>query len=127
MILFLTILHHLCIIIEFVVVVTLTGLVVVLSYDMLTGYRIESKTQKKDTAAKAKANVRDMMAKENLRRQKEAEAHEGFFEESYVSGFDSNGALYTRMVCVPTEEAMAYYRQMTRLADEVIFDNTKDL
>jgi hypothetical protein len=65
--------------------------------------------------------------KEIVRRAKEAVAHEGFFEESYVTRFAANGAVFHQLVMVPTATALAYYDEMDRLADEQIFENTKEL
>jgi hypothetical protein len=78
-------------------------------------------------AAKKKQAVRDMMRKENVRREKEASAYKGFFEESFIPGFDSNGAFRYRGVRVNTKEALEYYREMNELIDAPIFENTKDL
>lgn len=67
------------------------------------------------------------VAKRKLREQKERTAHEGFFEESYVRGFDVSGALFHRGVQVPTAKALEYYRKMDELADTQIFLNTEEL
>lgn len=66
-------------------------------------------------------------AKAKLRKAKEREAYESFFEESYVRGFDSNGTLFYRGMPAPTEKARVYYRMMDKLADQIIFDNTEVL
>lgn len=66
-------------------------------------------------------------AKHRLRTEKEAAAHEGFFEESYVRGFDASGAVITRGVRVPTAKALEYFKKMDQLADEKIFLNTEEI
>lgn len=82
---------------------------------------------RREKAAKRKSSLTKMMRKEELRRLKEAEAHKGFFEESYVRAFAPDGASITRLVRVPTKEAMAYYKAMDDLTDAPIFDNTEEL
>lgn len=66
-------------------------------------------------------------SKDALRREKEQAAHEDFFEETYVHGFDPSGALRTQIVLTPTDEALKYYKQMDELADAEIFNQTEDL
>ncbi len=64
---------------------------------------------------------------EKLRRQKEEEAHEGFFTTTFTKGFDSNGVLIARGHRVLTPAAHEYYRIMDELADDKIFRNTEEL
>jgi hypothetical protein len=70
--------------------------------------------------------------KEQLRviAEKEASAHEGFFEESYVRGFDSNGSMLYRGCQVLTDEGRAFHKAMNDIdlaVDGKIFENTKEL
>jgi hypothetical protein len=93
-------------------IILLGGLFVV---EERRGYLRESKILRDKEKAKAK-----------LRQEKEAAAWEGFFEESFVRGFDSTGAIISRGVRVETEAATAYRKMMDRLADDktiAIFDN----
>lgn len=67
-------------------------------------------------------------SKAQIIEEKEAEAWKGFFEESFVRGFDSNGAIINKPIRVETEMATAYREMMDRLqlADEKtigVFDN----
>lgn len=70
--------------------------------------------------------------KEQIRviRAKEAEAHEGFFEDSYVVGFDSNGTMLYRGCQVLSEKGVSFNQAMDdidKLMDARIFDNTKEV
>lgn len=124
MISFLNILRVLLMGIEVVAVSTIVLIGVdYLAYHVNKGRQSETKTH----AAKTKESVKEMMRKERLRREKEESAHEGFFEEFCVRGFDTNGAIYTRIVKVPTETAREYYKQMDELTDAEIFLNTEEL
>lgn len=126
---FLAILSLAAMIVECIVV----AIIVLLIIDFLFFNRREAQNEVRQTqGAKTKQSVQDMLHKENLRRQKEAAAHEGFFEESYVRGFDPTGALYPRVVKIPTEKALEYYREMDQLtgidaANIDIFRNTEEL
>jgi hypothetical protein len=81
----------------------------------------------KARSIKAWDRDQDCKAKHRLRTEKEKSAHDGFFEDSYVRGFDATGAIIHRGVKVPTEKALEYYRKMDELADTQIFDNTEVL
>jgi len=122
MIIFLSILAIFMVILEILAV----SLVILIALDLLISYYkdVRSRSSK---ASKVKDSVTAMMQKEQLRREKEASAYEGFFEESYVLGFDSVGALRYRGQGVLTEEALAYYREMDELIDAPIFENTEEL
>lgn len=117
---------------------------IILAIDMVVGYFRERKIQKatdqaleeyekaQSKAVKTKESILETLAKENIRREKERVAHEGFFEESYVRGFDANGAILHRGVKVPTEKALEYYELMDRLEttrrlDTERFKQTEDL
>lgn len=79
-------------------------------------------------AAKTRDSIQNHLKKEQLRRDKEKAAHEGFFEESSVSTFDASGAVSHHLVMIPTQKAIDYYKQMNQLAaDTAIFDNTEEL
>lgn len=107
----------------------------ILAKDMYHGSEREKKvlqaraeaSEKRQKAARTKDSVKEMLRKEQVRREKEAAAHEGLFEDRYMHFFDTNGALITRIVRVPTEEGLEYYKTMDELADFQIFDNTEDL
>jgi hypothetical protein len=69
-------------------------------------------------------------AKAKIRRAKEAEAAEGFFEESFVRGFDSNGSIINRGVRIETEMATAYREMMDKIVDDHninLFETTREL
>ncbi len=74
------------------------------------GSKEEANRQKQKEAAKAQ-----------LRREKEESAHEGFFEDRFVRGFDSTGALINRGYRVPTQHAWDYYNTMEQLAETQTF------
>lgn len=70
----------------------------------------------------------DIMAEqERYRQNKENAAHEGFFEESYVTGVDNDGREVWYKAVVPTDKANEFYRAMDQLVDEQIFLNTEEL
>jgi hypothetical protein len=129
MLMFLTLLSLVAMIVEFIIVAA----VILLVIDAIFFGRKESRKEDRRTpGAKTKQSVTDMLCKEQLRREKEAAAHEGFFEESYVRGFDPTGALYPRVVKIPTEKALEYYREMDQLtgiaeANNDIFRNIEEL
>jgi hypothetical protein len=88
--------------------------------------RVEA-NERREKAVRTKDSVKEMLRKEQLRREKEAAAHEGLFQDHYIYSFDTNGAVISRIVRIPTEEGLAYYKTMDELADFQIFDNTEDL
>jgi hypothetical protein len=121
---------------KFALVISLLGLVLIgidLAWHERKGYKNEVKreTERENHAADTKNHVTDMLRKEKIRREKEAAAHEGFFEESYVRGFHPDGSLWHRPQQVPTHRALEYYRIMEELettqADLRIFENTEEL
>lgn len=84
----------------------------------------DKRTQK----AKNKADEKEMLRKEALRREKELSAHKSFFEEErYVPGFNREGSLIYRGHKVPTNRALDYYQRMDKLADTQVFDNIEVL
>jgi len=123
MLVFLTMLSFIMKIIEAIVILAM----VLIGMDLFVSLWREPHILRGRAAAKSKASVREMLRKEQLRREKEASAYEGFFEESFVAGFDPVGALRYRGAKVLTKEAREYYRQMNDLYDAPIFKNTKDL
>jgi len=123
MLVFLTMLSYIMKIIEVIVILAM----VLIGMDLFVSLWREPHILRGRAAAKSKASVREMLRKEQLRREKEASAYEGFFEESFVAGFDPVGALRYRGAKVLTKEAREYYRQMNDLYDAPIFKNTKDL
>lgn len=127
MILFLTALHYFFLVVEIIVVTLVVTLVTILFYDLWIASRREDKAQRRDHAAKAKEHAREMMRKEKIRREKEQAAHEGFFEESYIPGFDPNGSIYHRPKIVPTAKALAYYKQMEELENTQQFDVVEEI
>ena len=118
-----------------VFIIAMLGAGTILATDMYHGSAREKKVQqakleareRREKAVRAKGSVTEMLHKEKLRREKEAAAHEGLFEDRYMHFFDTNGALITRIVRVPTEEGLEYYKTMDELAAFQIFDNTEDL
>lgn len=112
---------------EVICVLTMIAIVLVLSYDTWLGWRTEDKIQKRETAARSKEHSREMMRKEAIRRDKEKAANEGFFEESYITGFDANGSIYHRPRVVPTHKAMAYYREMEELTNTQQFNIVEEI
>lgn len=67
-----------------------------------------------------------------LREEKEASAaHEellwGFYDESYPRGFDRDGKLLYRGYTVAPEDVFDNYRKLDELADDLIYENTKEL
>lgn len=92
--------------------------IIVLSYDMYRGWRDASPTRRHQGRHELKARIRA---------EKERAAHEGFFEESYVTVFDANGTMFRRLVRTPTQIAQEYYKEMDRLLDDQIFLNTEEL
>lgn len=67
------------------------------------------------------------LAKSRLRREKRNAAYEGFFEESWVRDYDEEGREVWHHDVVLSDEAKQFYREMDRLADAQIFENTKDI
>lgn len=114
--------HYLCIVLEIFALLALLFFVI----DAILG-RIVERQEAKRKAFETKTSVREMLEKERLRRQKEDEAYEGFFEHRYIPGFDANGSLIYRGELVPTEKAIEYYRVMDELCDTIIFENTEEL
>lgn len=72
-------------------------------------------------------------AKARIRAAKEKSAHEGwhkgFFEDSYVRGFDVSGELFHRpmVATAPYDGYYKYYKKMDELADTEIFLNTEEI
>jgi hypothetical protein len=110
-------------VVEVIVIVA----VILLALDLALYAHSEPRVTKQATAVKNKNSVRKMMEQERIRREKFDLAHEGFFEESYVRGFDSTGALIARGVKVPTERALEYYQTMDQLADTVRMDTIEEI
>lgn len=127
MLLVLTYIQYQFMIIEVFAVTTVILSSIVLSYDLLMENKKENKADKRERAAQSKQHVRDLLRKEALRRQKEAEAHEGFFEESYIRGFDSDGSLYHLPKVIPTAKALEYYQEMDRLENTQQFNVVEEL
>lgn len=119
--------HYWCIVLEVVAVTAMIAGILILGYDMWTGYRTEDQAQKREEAARAKEHLREMMRKERIRRQKAKAAHEGFFEESYIRGFDANGSLYHLPKIVPTARALEYYKQMDELENTQQFNVVEEI
>lgn len=65
--------------------------------------------------------------KHMIRAEKERIAHQDDFEESCVPVFSTSGAVLHRPYVVASPAARQDLREMDRLADEKIFENTKDL
>ena len=116
----LTYIIHLCLGLFVIVVIAVAALVVDMSYSMWQG-------SKREHAAQAKEHMQEMMRKEALRRKKEAEAHEGFFEESYIRGFAPDGSLYHLPKVVPTARALDYYKQMDELENTQQFNIVEEI
>lgn len=87
---------------------------------------LEYLKERQDVKAQGTLDAIDV-EQSKYRAQKEAAAHEGFFEESYVRGVGKNGEPVHYVKLVETPKAKEYYKTMDRLTDDLIFYNTEEL
>lgn len=123
MIAFLTILSVVVKVVESVVVLA----VIFIGADLIISLCKNPRILRNRKAAKQKEAVQEMLRKEGYRRRKEETANKGFFEESFIPGFNSDGELRYRGVNrVPTEETLTYHREMDELINVSNNKNTRN-
>lgn len=113
-----------------------------LTYYEYKGWKTEDRRQaileRKETSSdtpNVDRLIRNAKGQQRYRDNSEELAWEGFFETTYIRGFENNGALRNYGVQVPTRKAFRFFQQMDELAasvvpgykDEAIFDKTEEL
>lgn len=106
-------------------IIAVTGLVAI-GADM-TYYYVKGSRDAKNKAIETKTHISDMLEKEKIRRRKERDAAEGYFEESYAWVLSDDNVWSQQVYRIPTIRGMRYMREMDRLHDAVIFHNTEEL
>lgn len=113
-----------------------------LAYYEYKGWKREDRRQKvlevKETSSdtpNVDRLIRNAKAQKLYHDNSKEAAWEGFFETTYIRGFENNGALRNYGAQVPTRKAFRFFQQMDELAasvvpnykDAAIFDKTEDL
>lgn len=75
----------------------------------------------------SRVKLAEAKAKDELRRHKEWEARESFFNEGYFNGFDQTGQLIYRGATAPAGVDWEFYQTTDAIADAQIFENTREL